>query len=75
MNEVRVVLTFQTTTEAIAFERACKDAGLPGRLIPVPVIIHAQCGLAWLISPLEKDLLLAGIEELGLNYDKLVELK
>lgn len=75
MNEVRVVLTFQTTTDAMAFELACKNADLPGRLIPVPVAIHAQCGLAWLIGPEEKDRLLAGIKELGLKYDQLVELK
>ena len=31
----RFVVTFATTTGAMAMERACRDAGLPGRLIPV----------------------------------------
>ena len=34
--EERFVVTFATTTGAMAMERACQAAGLPGRLIPVP---------------------------------------
>lgn len=43
----RLVITFHTTTEAMAMERLCKDLGAPGRLIPVPRQISAGCGLAW----------------------------
>ena len=39
--EERFVVTFATTTGAMAMERACQAAGLPGRLIPVP---------AWCVS-------------------------
>ena len=41
------VVTFGTTTQAIAMERECKKAGFEGRLIPVPREISASCGLAW----------------------------
>ena len=43
----RFVVTFATTTGAMAMERACRDAGLPGRLIPVPQSITAGCGMCW----------------------------
>ena len=43
----RFVVTFATTTGAMAMERACRDAGLPGRLIPVPRSITAGCGMCW----------------------------
>ena len=42
------VVTFGTTTQAIAMERECKKAGFEGRLIPVPREISASCGLAWM---------------------------
>ena len=45
--EERFVVTFATTTGAMAMERACRDAGLPGRLIPVPRSITAGCGMCW----------------------------
>ena len=45
--ELRLVITFATTTEAIAMERFCRDNGVPGRLIPVPPSITAGCGMAW----------------------------
>ncbi len=44
---VKLVITFYTTTEAMAMEQACKKEGAEGRLIPVPRIISAGCGLAW----------------------------
>lgn len=34
--ELKLVVTFHTTTDAMAMEKACKEAGAPGRLIPVP---------------------------------------
>jgi len=71
----RVVVTFSTTTEAMAWECACKKAGLPGRLIAMPVQISAECGLVWLITPQDRELLLERGRELGLNYRDVVELE
>ncbi len=41
------VVTFHTTTEAMHMEASAKAAGFGGRLIPVPRVISAGCGLAW----------------------------
>ena len=49
--EERFVVTFATTTGAMAMERACQAAGLPGRLIPVPRSITAGCGMCWSAPP------------------------
>lgn len=40
-------ITFASTHDALALEAAAQAAGVPGRLIPVPVAITADCGLAW----------------------------
>lgn len=47
----RVVITFYTTTEAMAMERLCREVGAEGRIIPVPGSISADCGLAWSAPP------------------------
>lgn len=42
-----LIVTFSSTTQAIAGEKCLKAAGLPGRIIPVPRQISAACGLSW----------------------------
>ena len=42
-----LLVTFHTTAGAMELEKRCKEAGLPGRLIPVPRSITADCGMAW----------------------------
>lgn len=49
--ENMLIITFKNTTEAMAMETACKNAGAPGRLIPLPKVISAGCGLAWCTKP------------------------
>ena len=55
----RLVITFYTTTAAMAMESLCKANGADGRLIPVPGSITADCGLAWCAKNESEDVLLA----------------
>lgn len=48
------VATFHSTHDAIHAERACTERGVSGRLIPLPVQINADCGLAWHMEPSER---------------------
>ena len=50
--ELKAVVTFHTTAEAMKFEKACKRENVKGRLITVPSEIYAGCGFA-LCSDLE----------------------
>ena len=47
------LLTFHTTTAAMATEDYCHEHGIPGRMIPLPQEISAGCGLAWRMRPEE----------------------
>lgn len=47
MQKEKCVVTFRTTAGAMAMEKACLAASVPGRLIPVPRSISAGCGLCW----------------------------
>ena len=40
------ILTFHTTTAAMAMEDYCHEQKIPGRLIPLPQEISAGCGFA-----------------------------
>lgn len=47
----RCVITFRTTTGAMAMERLCRAGGVPGRLIPAPRAVTAGCGMCWAAPP------------------------
>jgi len=49
---MKLLVTFHTTAGAMAMEKYCAVQNVPGRLIPVPRSITADCGLCWM-SPLE----------------------
>ena len=40
--ELKLVVTFHTTADAMAMEKACRQRDVPGRLIPVPRSISAD---------------------------------
>ena len=41
---LKLVVTFHTTAAAMAMEALCKAQNLPGRLIPTPRELTADCG-------------------------------
>lgn len=45
--EKHLVISFEATSMAMMMEKYCKTYNMPGRLIPLPPIICAGCGLAW----------------------------
>lgn len=51
----RYLLTFYSTSGAVAVEKYCKQNGIAGRLIPVPREISASCGLSWAVPLEQKD--------------------
>ncbi len=51
VKQERLVVTFYTTAAAIAVEKRALARGVPGRLIPVPREITADCGIAWSAPP------------------------
>ena len=65
----KVVFTFHTTTMAMRMEQCAKDAGSPGRLIPVPRQISAGCGMAWSAPAAERSGLESLIQENGIETE------
>ena len=65
------VVTFETTTQAIAMERECKKNEFIGRLIPVPREISASCGLAWKCGEQNEEETASYMKEQDLEYEKI----
>ena len=72
--EWKLVITFRTTADAIAFEKSCKANGRPGRMIPVPREISAGCGLAWATLPEEKEEMIRFLSDQSSQCEEMKEL-
>jgi hypothetical protein len=67
--EKKVVITFASTTDAMAMESCCREAGVPGRAIPAPSEISAGCGWAWSAPAAERGVIERALQEHRLAYE------
>ena len=69
--ELKLVVSFHTTADAMAMEKVCREKEILGRLIPVPRMISAGCGLAW-CSPAEMEERLRQVmDEAGIKEEEI----
>lgn len=65
--EMKLLITFHTTLEAMMMENICKEQQMDGRLIPVPGSISAGCGLAWCAKLESEETLTVLMKTHGIN--------
>ena len=63
-----LIISFKTTTNAIAAEKFFLENELPGRIIPLPREVSSGCGLSWKAKPEEEELLVSALNENGLAF-------
>lgn len=71
---MKLVVTFHTTADAMAMEKACREQNVPGRLIPVPRELSAGCGLAWSAPVDMREGILRVMEQNGIEQEDLHEI-
>jgi len=71
--ELKLVVTFHTTADAVAMEKVCKENGVAGRMIPVPRVISAGCGLSWCAGLEERQELLDVMQKVGIEKEDIHE--
>lgn len=71
--ELKLVVTFHTTADAMAMEKACKEQGADGRLIPVPRAISAGCGLSWCAGLEHREELKKVMKSVGIEEEEMHE--
>lgn len=67
---LKFVVTFSTTADAIAMEKYCMKNGVPGRIIPLPAVISADCGMCWAAPTDAEAAIAAGMAQAGLRCDR-----
>ena len=70
---MKLVVTFHTTADAMAMEKACKEKQVPGRLIPVPRAICAGCGLAWCTGLEDRKAIEELMKDIGIEEEQIHE--
>lgn len=71
--ELKLVVTFHTTADAMAMEKMCKEKSVPGRLIPVPRSLSAGCGLSWCSELAEREAVSQAMENAGIEAEAMQE--
>ena len=68
------IITFATTTAAMAMESFCLENNLPGRLIPVPQEISSGCGVAWRVPVEDYNLLEDKRSQVNFAWEQVIDL-
>ena len=71
--ERKLVVTFHTTADAMAMEKACKEQEVPGRIIPVPRAISAGCGFAWCAGLSDRERIVSMMKKTGIEEEEIHE--
>ncbi|MDU2585167.1 DUF3343 domain-containing protein [uncultured Anaerococcus sp.] len=69
-----IVITFDTTTDAMMMESFAKENKLAGKVIPLPNEISAGCGLAFKIETEDLEKVTKTLEENSISYEKIHKL-
>lgn len=72
--EFRVIVTFSTTTDAMAMESYCRSHDVAGRLIPVPTAISAGCGMCWSAPSSRRESVCSAVKEAQLRCEGVYEM-
>ena len=71
--ELKLVVTFHTTADAMAMEKACKEQNASGRIIPGPRAIAAGCGLSWCAELSDKEQIVKVMQSVGIQEEEMHE--
>lgn len=71
--ELKLIVTFHTTADAMAMEKACKEYQVPGRIIPVPRAISAGCGLSWCAALDDREQIVSMMRRAGIEEEAMHE--
>lgn len=69
-----IVITFDTTTDAMMMEAFAKENKLDGKIIPLPNEISAGCGLAFKIETEDLEKVTKTLEDNSISYEKIHKL-
>lgn len=73
--ELKLIVTFYTTSAAMATEKVCKDSGIDGSLISAPRELSADCGISFATDIGNREKIVNLLQDKHIEYEKIVEVK
>ena len=73
--KLKLIVTFHTSSEAMATEKACKDEGIIGQLISAHRELTADCGISYAAEVGDKDRIEELLNSKKIEYDRMVEIE
>ncbi|MBP3201787.1 MAG: DUF3343 domain-containing protein [Lachnospiraceae bacterium] len=73
--ELKLIITFYTSSEAMATERICREANIDGKLISAPRDLTSDCGISFATDISNKDVIEKLLKEKKVEYEKIVEIE
>ena len=73
--ELKLIVTFYTTSSAMATEKACKENNIFGQLISAPRELSSDCGIAFATDTTSRDLIEKLLKSRNIEFEKMVEIK
>lgn len=70
----KLVITFYTSAEAMATEKACKENGVVGKLISAPRELTADCGISYCLGLEDKEKVTKLLNDKKIEYESIVEI-
>lgn len=68
---LKLIISFNTTNDALFCDSLCMNNSIKGRLIPVPREISAGCGHAYMTEPENKESILKLFEDNDIMYEEI----
>ncbi len=75
MKQLKTIATFPNTHAALAAERFVEEHKLQARIIPIPVEISAECGLALAMNPEIEEKFISLANENQLVYSQIYNIE
>lgn len=73
--ELKLIVTFYTSSEAMATERVCREAGIDGKLISAPRNLTADCGISYATDVENQEKIEELLKEKKVEYEKMVKIE
>lgn len=74
IKQLKLLITFPSTAQALHMEQCCRAEGAEGRMIPVPREISAGCGMAWMAGTGERGRLEEILSREAIEIEEIYEL-
>ena len=73
--QLKLIITFYTSSEAMATDKACKKEGIEGKLISAPRNITADCGISYATNISNKPKITELLSNNKITFEKMVEME